>query len=524
MSGWNSWGIRRKLFSIVLFVLVCNIVVLLFMGSTLFELFYMNNKQHVLRTSAQQIRTVYNKLQESQTLDKEQLFSNQEFFETVNSIEDENALLSLISLLEDGTLDIFYHSRSMQQEDLKKQKKGHPQQEQPPIDFIQSKLAREQQKLLARIQQTDYSCNIQVGDKHGDPWENSISLSAQLDDNLYLYIQTPRDYLKSTADLAVRYTAFLSIVILCAGSVIIYYLVGRITRPVQEIQKVAEKIAQMDFSTRCFVNGGDEIAILATSINHMSDELQSNIDTLVRANEVLQTDLVRQQQTDQMRKQFVANVSHDFKTPLTLIISYAEALLTETQSAEEQEYCGIIISEGNRLSRMVNRLLDLSKLESGVEQMQISIFCISEVLDAIIKNYQILTEKRQIAVKKQLSDEFIVCADYLKIQRVVSNLLENAIKYTPDGSEITLSVYQTGANCRVEIENVGTHIEEQDLKCLFDSFYRADKSRTRADGYGLGLAIVKVVMEAHQQPYGVENTEKGVRFWFELSLAEMEDT
>lgn len=255
----------------------------------------------------------------------------------------------------------------------------------------------------------------------------------------------------------------------------------------------------------------------------MSSELQNSISKLVQANQVLQNDLVRQQQTDQMRKQFIANVSHDFKTPLTLMISYAEALAGQELTAGGREYCDIIVSEGNKLSQMVGKLLGLSKLESGIDRVEKSIFCLNEVIDQVIKNQGILTEKHGLTVTRLVGDEFIVCADFAKIEQVVTNLFENAVKYSPEGGRITITTERDADKCRVSVENTGDPIAQEDLDCLFDSFYRADKSRSTGQSYGLGLAIVKVIMEAHRQAYGVENTDTGVRFWFELELARIQD-
>ena len=231
----------------------------------------------------------------------------------------------------------------------------------------------------------------------------------------------------------------------------------------------------------------------------------------------------RHQQTDRMRQQFVASVSHDFKTPITLMVSYAEAMENETSEAARREYCETIISEGNRLSHMVGRMLDLSKLENGIDKVECSIFCLSEVVDGAMKNYRLPTSRRGIEVRREIEDEFIVEADYHKIERVVANLFENAVKYVPDGGEIRVIVHRNGGCCRVGVENTGEPIREEEIESLFDSFYRADQSRSCTDGYGLGLAIVKVIMEAHNQRYGVENTGTGVRFWFELPLVEVED-
>ena len=369
--------------------------------------------------------------------------------------------------------------------------------------------------------------NIRVEAPFGrDDVDGSITLTTRLDDNLYLFMDSPRGYIKSSADLAVKYTAFLSIIILLIGSWLIYLAVDRMTKPIRNIQEVADKISRLDFSQNCPARGSDEIARLATSINNMSDELQSNISRLVEANDILKSDLERQQQTEQMRRQFIANVSHDFKTPLTLMISYAEALSEQAHGEQAQECCEIIIGEGNKLSAMVGRLLELSRLESGVARAEKSIFCLSEVLDESVRSLRILTEPRGIQVRRCLDEEFIVCADYTKIDQVVTNLFENAAKYAPKGAVVTLRAQRAGVDaCRVSVENTGAQIPQEDISSLFDSFYRGDKARSNdGQSYGLGLAIVRGIMDAHGRPYGVENIEGGVRFWFELELADLDDT
>lgn len=506
MSGWNKWGIRRKLFSVIILILLFNVVVLLVMGSTLFAGFYQSNKIGELKKSANQIRQAYQ--QNSET-----------FYDEISLIENENTLVSVFSVGDDGSLKVLYHSRA----DKGEGRSSEVPRDLPPM-VPSNKMEEWKKELLTRIQDLDESFDVQGFGARSGNGRMDITLATRLDANLYLFMQTPKDFIRSTADLAVIYTALLSIGILLIGSVIIYFVVARVTKPIQQIQKVAGQIAKMDFSDRCEIKGGDEIAMLGTSINHMSEELEASIEKLVEANQVLQNDLVRQQQTDRMRQQFVANVSHDFKTPLTLMISYAEAIAESAQNDHLQEYCEIIIGEGNKLSQMVGRLLNLSKLENGIDQVEKSIFCLSEAFDQVINNQRIITERQNVTAKKELDEEFIVYADYQKIEQVVTNLFENAVKYTPPGGTVVIAASRQNGKCHVSVINTGDHIAEEDLENLFESFYRADKSRTRGtQSYGLGLAIVKVVMEAHGQRYGVENIDKGVKFWFELELSDLND-
>lgn len=518
MSGWNKWGIRRKLFSTIVLLLALQVVILLFAGSYLFERFYTASKTAEMRELAKNLRDAYTE-------------DSDAFYDEIGTAEYENVVVTLYAFDEEGNPTTVYHSRAQRGGDAPWRNRPNM----PPLPEVEPKEDRVSDELLARLKAADSSFDVQVdipvvyadgkGDKKGRFWEipdGAITLVTRLNDNLYLDIFTPRGYIKSTADLAVKYTALLSIVILLFGSVVIYFLVGRLTRPISRIQSVADKIARLDFSQKCEVGGGDEIGLLGQSINRMSHELENAIGKLVSANEILKSDLERQQQTEHIRRQFIADVSHDFKTPLTLMVSYAEAL-SEEREGRDKEYCDIIISEGNRLSAMVGKLLELSRLENGADPVEWSIFCLSEIVDEAVNHHRLLTEKKKLQVARNLEEDFIVHADFQKIVRVVTNLFENAVKYTPEGGTIAVRARRDGERCRLEVENTGVRIAEGELDRLFESFYRADKARASKGSYGIGLATVRAVMEAHNQAYGAENTETGVLFWIELETADFGD-
>lgn len=515
MSGWSKWGIKGKLFAVIVLLLALQVVVLLCAGSSLFEMFYTATRTAEMKDRAEKIRDAYTQ-------------SSETFYDEIDSAAYENVMVTLYEFDENGLAKAIYHSKGGRDRD------GFPQNraDMPPPPKETNQEEPVPPEMLERLSAAGSSFDIQVDTneveaagkgKHGMPG-GAITLVAKLNDNLYLTVFTPRGYIKSTADLAVKYTAQLSLIILVLGAVAIYFLVGRLTRPISRIQEVADKIARLDFTQKCEVSGnGDEISKLGRSINAMSQALENAIGQLVAANEVLKSDLERQQKTERIRRQFIADVSHDFKTPLTLMISYAEAI-SENSSERDKEYCEVIISEGNRLSIMVGKLLELSRLENGADPVERSIFCLSEIVDEAITHHRLLTEKRGIAVTRILEEEFIVNADFQKIERVVTNLFENAVKYTPDGGKIAVRAIRRDGLCRLEVENSGSSVVEEEAGRLFESFYRADKSRGSANGsYGIGLATVRAVMEAHGGRYGVENTDMGVLFWIELETADFDD-
>ncbi len=503
MSGTASFGIRKKLFLIVLVVLGLNLAVLLFMGSALFESLYLYSKRSELRTSALKIQVAYQREPEG-------------IYEELYALEGKNSMAYIFTVGEDGvTVEYEYGPQPLARDDHDRNELFLPRQRYR---------AFAEKELLERVGElAGLEKGILVKDAN-DPQPKLYAL-ASLGGNRYLYVESPKSYIKSIADLAVRYTAMLSMGIFAAGAVLIYIVVGRITRPLRSMQQAAERLARFDFSERCEEKGDDEIALLAKSVNHMSRQLEANIAELMKANAVLQNDLTRQQEIDRMRKEFVANVSHDFKTPLTLIIGYAEALRDRNGDGLAREYADTIIDEGNRMSVLVARLLRLSQLESGRERLERDNFCVTDVVDEVLNNLKLLAKKKSLTVRRDIPEPYIVNADYHKIGQALTNLVENAVKYAPVGGSIAVCARRKQNSCVLSVYNSGSHIPEQEAENIFISFYRADKARERAtQSYGLGLAIVKTVMELHGGGYGVRNLSQGegVEFWISLDLAELE--
>lgn len=519
MSGRFKGSIRRELFGLFLAVLALHSLVLLAVGSRLFHRFYVNGKVSELKSAAKMIQRAYR--------DKPE-----ELFEVVDRVEDRNTIVTLFSLEEDGSLTADYYTRfhdpgSRHREDASES--GAGKREMPPfVQFFRELEGRpfpylDEQELHREIGRLSGERGELLILQDEDAFGGRLRILGALEEGRYLQVDTPLDYIRSIADQAVRYTSYLSAAVLLAGALGIYLLSGRITRPIRRMQSVAGKIARLDFSERCDTRPRGELGALGESINHMASQLQANIEQLVAANAVLQSDLERQQQTDRMRRKFIADVSHDFKTPLTLIVSYAEALGEEPDARQREEFAGIIIEEGNKLSRMVGSLLRLSQLECGMQKLEASLFCISELLEGVVSAHRILAGKKGLRVETRLESSLVVEADYQKIEQAAGNLYENAVKYASEGGRILVSAQPEGESCKIVIENDGESLAEEDLPHLFESFYRADRSRRDGQSYGLGLAIVKAIVDLHGERCGCENRPGGARFWFTLRQVQMEE-
>ena len=236
-------------------------------------------------------------------------------------------------------------------------------------------------------------------------------------------------------------------------------------------------------------------------------------------NERLQHDLEEKEKQNQIQREFVANVSHELKTPITVIKGYAEGLSEGMCPDEESRnyYAGIIVDETERMHQIVQQLLMLSKIESGQDELEPSEFCISDMLKDITAGINILADQKNVEIVCDIEDGVMVNADALKIESVITNYLSNAVHHVSDGGRIDMKLVTQGTRAHVSVFNTGNPIPENEAEHIWDKFYKVDKAHSRTyGGSGIGLSIVKAVMDAHGMPYGVTNREDGVEFWFEV--------
>lgn len=314
-----------------------------------------------------------------------------------------------------------------------------------------------------------------------------------------LFINMPLAPVKDTTTILKTQLLYITLILLIAAIIISFFISRTFTRPILEIKKVSEKMASGDFSIRINSKSKDEIGKLAETINYMGQELSK---------------------IDQLRKDIIANVSHELRTPLSIIRGYAETLRDVTGSVPEkrEKQLGIIIEESERLSKIVDDILNLSQLQEGTLPLNLKSFIIGNTLENIIKRYDILSEKTGIKLEVICPDNLSVVGDEAKIEQVLYNLINNAFNHTKNGDNITIKVLEDLQLVKVEVTDTGTGISREDLKHVWDRYFKADKtSERKIVGTGLGLAIVKNVLEGHGAPFGVESEEEiGTTFWFEL--------
>ena len=275
----------------------------------------------------------------------------------------------------------------------------------------------------------------------------------------------------------------------------------------------------LDFDVRYKENRHDEIGVLGHSMNSLSDKLEQTISELKTANNELELDLQRRSEQEQMRQEFLANVSHELKTPIALIQGYAEGLQDNVNDDPESRefYCEVIVDEADKMNKMVKKLLSLNQLEFGNGQVHLEHFDLQQVVQSVLSSSEILFRQKEVTLSYDGGHPVYVWADEYMTEEVVMNYVSNALNHIDGEKIIEVKIVSCDGKARVSVFNTGKPIPEEDIDKIWSKFYKVDKARTREyGGNGIGLSIVKAIMEAHNQAYGVKNYDNGVEFWFEL--------
>lgn len=297
---------------------------------------------------------------------------------------------------------------------------------------------------------------------------------------------------------------------------IAYFYSRTVAKPIVDITKVADRMASMDLNVVSNINREDELGNLSVSLNTLAGNLRDSMDELVMKNKQLAFDMEQKVRQEEIRKAFVANASHELKTPLGVIKSYTEAINDGIKVEKKDYYMSVIMEEISHMDKLIQEMLILSKYDGGAQVYKKEIIDLDYILDSVKESLIKTAEKKHmdIKIKHPLGDAM---GDQDKIHQVVMNLMSNAIKYGNEHSEIRIEVIEKNNHREVYFYNECDQIPEEDLEKLWDRFYKVDKSHNKyIEGNGLGLSIVKSILEGHEAKYGVYNTMKGVCFYFSL--------
>lgn len=351
---------------------------------------------------------------------------------------------------------------------------------------------------------------------------NFISLVTTMNNGDFLILSTPFASISESVRIANRFFLFTGLLIFIVGSIVIYFFSKKLTMPILKLNELAQRMAKLDFSQRYQVESTDEVGQLGESINSLSTQLHTAISELTEVNQKLLADIERERRIDEMRREFISSVSHELKTPISLIQGYAEGLKENVNEDEENKnfYCDVIVDEANKMGKLVGELLDLSQIEAGTFKLDKSNFEISQLVVKVMEKYKPIFLEKKVNCTLEEEPGLIVCADRFRTEQIIVNYLNNAINHVDQQKLITISIQSSQNKARISAYNSGHPISPEALNKVWESFYKVDKARTRAyGGTGLGLSIVRAIQEIDDNRYGVLNRDGGVEFWFELDIA-----
>lgn len=331
--------------------------------------------------------------------------------------------------------------------------------------------------------------------------------------------------IRESADISNRFLAIVGSIAVVISTIITFFVSRGITNPIRELSAISEKMTKLDFNAK-YVRSRthkNEIDELGEHVNHLSDTLETTISELKSANIALQRDIEEKIQIDEMRQEFLSNISHELKTPLAVIAGYAEGLAECVNDDPESRnyYCEVILDETEKMTQMVRQLLSLNQLEFGQEMLQMQRFNLTELIQGVIEKVSILLEQYGCVLIFSENEPLYVWGDEFKIEEVLTNYITNAIYHAKNEKRIQIFYTKKEMCVRVHVFNTGDLIPEEALTEIWTKFYKVDKARTREyGGTGIGLSIVKAIMQSHKQEFGVINRENGVEFWFEVDSSQ----
>ena len=349
-----------------------------------------------------------------------------------------------------------------------------------------------------------------------------LVLVGVLENGDMILTRTAVESIRESAAISNRFLLFVGAAAIVSSLLVAFFTTRHITKPLQQLTDISKRMVDLDFNAKYESNRSNsyEVEELGNHINRLSENLERTISELKTANVELQDDIEKKIQIDEMRKEFLSNVSHELKTPLALIQGYAEGLQEcINDDAESREfYCDVIIDEADKMNRMVKKLLTLNQLEFGNDQVVMERFDMTELVRGVANSTKILMEQKGIRLELDNLEEAWVWGDEFKVEEVITNYMSNAINHADGGKVIRVFYTRFEDKLRVSVFNTGQPIPEDDIDKIWVKFYKVDKARTREyGGSGIGLSIVKAIMDSFHQQCGVINHEDGVEFWMELS-------
>ena len=329
----------------------------------------------------------------------------------------------------------------------------------------------------------------------------TLLYGTKLDDNQYLFVNTSLEPIDTTIDVLKNQFIIVSIIVIILGAIAAYFISRSLSKPITKLTKSAKELSNGNYNIKFDVESDIlEIKELGNTLDYAKNEMKK---------------------TDETRREILSNVSHDLKTPLTMIKAYAEMERDLDISKEKHDNnMNIIIEEVDRLNILVNDILNLSKLESNMDTLNIEKLNLTDLINAILNRFKIFSYTKNYEFIFDYDKPLYIEADKQKLEQVIYNLIGNAINYTGKDQKVYINIIENKKNIRVEIKDTGKGIKKEDINKVWDKYYKTDKKYKRNTiGTGIGLSIVKNIFILHHFKYGIDSIEnKGSTFWFEIPI------
>ncbi len=486
-------SVRVKLFLVLCVVTILLVICLIAINSLVLENFYIYNKTNT-------IKEVYNKINK--------YYKDPDLAINLETELKKIAFRNNFDILIQSDTDLILFSTNK--------------------DFLSSiEVAKEKYKTYLEERKNLLYSDAKMTIRKIDDTSNSLNyilLYGKLDNGYSLYMRIPIAPIEESVRISNNTLIVIGIATVIISAFVASLISKRFTSPILQLNDITKKMAKLDFEQKYRINDSDdEINELGKNINTMSDKLESTIKQLRETNSELEKDIEEKSKIDEMRKQFISDVSHELKTPIALIQGYAEGLIENVNNDDESRkfYAEVILDESNKMDVLVKQLLELMKLEYGKREFNDEEFDVVELINEVIRKCNVMLEENQIQVVFDEKKPIYAYADDFYVEQVVTNYFTNAIKHAKEVNgkkQIKITIQNVKNKIRVSVFNTGDKIPEEDLTRVWGRFYKIDDSRNRENsGSGIGLSIVKAIQNNYQNEYGVQNLSNGVEFYFDIS-------
>lgn len=372
----------------------------------------------------------------------------------------------------------------------------------------------ESNDLLRKFESEPESKRLFYTEKTEGP-RRSVIMLQRLDNGKILLVTKPLMPLKESSQLATIFILASGAVVLLVGSIGVFLISGRLTAPIMNMDRVARKMANLDFSEGVVISSQDELGALGSSIQSMSENLHRTLNELKEANGRLHLEIEHERELDRQRRRFISSVSHELRTPLSMIQGYADGLRHGVVDDPEdvREYCDVIVDETKKMGGLIRDMLDLSSYEAGAFTVIPATFDLAQMIRIATQRVETLRESKNSLIEVSGPDPCLAFGDEGRIGQILSNFLNNALNHGTPGEPVKVSYGIEGEDTYIKVFNQGSPIPPDELDRIWDPFYKAGEGVvSRGAGFGLGLSIARAIAEAHEGHCAAENSENGVVF------------